>query len=88
MKPRASGTSGTFMVVSVRGVMMKSKYMFGKGHPHEGEGCFAKLDEHTRTIGGVNQYPFYIIDCSHGVEWCYAEYSQITVCQGGLRDED
>ena len=56
---------------------MEVKYMFVDGHPHEGEGCFAKLDEPTRTIGGRKQYPFYIIDCSSGVEWCYAEYSQV-----------
>ena len=53
---------------------MGSKYIFMDG-PHEG--CFAKLDEPTRTIGGRKQYPFYIIDCSGGVEWCYAEYSQV-----------
>ena len=60
---------------------MEIKYKFGHGHPHEGEGCFA-MDEHPRTIGGVKQYPFYIIDCSHGVEWCYAEMWQVVVREG------
>ena len=61
---------------------MEIKYMFGRGHPHEGEGCFAKLNEPTRTIGGIKQYPFEIIDCSHGVEWCYAEYRQVVEVEG------
>ncbi len=67
---------------------MKTKYMFGHGHPHEGEGCFARLNESTRTIGGRKLYPFNIIDCSHGVEWCYAEYSQIEKCREGLDEAE
>ena len=67
---------------------MEIKYMFGKGHPHEGEGCFANLQEPTRTFGGIKQYPFEIIDCSNGVEWCYATLSQVEVCREGLDAEE
>jgi len=54
-----------------------TKYMFGKGHPHEGELCEPFITEKIRYVGGVKMYPWLILHCKHGVDWCYAEIGQV-----------
>ena len=52
------------------------KFMFVGNHPHVGEMCEPKVDERMTTIGNVKMWPWNIINCSHGAEWCYATKEQ------------
>ncbi len=56
---------------------MGSKYIFMDGHPHEFEFATPATEQKMKLIGGVPMHPWKIIDCKHGVEWCYAEIGQV-----------
>lgn len=49
-----------------------SKFVFFGNHPHKGEMCTPRIEEELLKIGGETMWPWNIINCSHGTEWCYA----------------
>ena len=66
---------------------MGSKYMFTDGHPHAGEYATPAIEIKMKMIGGVPMYPWRIVDCKHGVFWCYAEKGQVVkVRREGLKE--
>ena len=56
---------------------MIEKFMFVGDHPHAGEKCVEKHDEKVVTYSNAIQWPYKILDCAHGVEWCYATHEQV-----------
>lgn len=61
---------------------MKCKYIFKDRHPHAGESAIPAIEQKVKMIGDIPMYPWKIIDCGHGVSWCYAEKDQVVmVCQ-------
>ena len=61
---------------------MESKYMFKNGHPHAGELATPAIEQRVKMIGDIPMFPWKIVDCKHGTDWCYAEKDQVVkVCQ-------